>query len=207
LLDLYTTSSGGVCIKYYKIGNFWKHIPDKEHYAECPTCKVEESMEHVMIDCTAPGQAEVWHLAKVLWSMKGKEWPTISFGTALSCGISRILGEDYNKWDNRLFRILVSESAYFIWKLRCKRRIPTGDNPEAQHTTQEIQNRWLQMINGRLTLERLLTDKRRYGKKALSVQTVIKTWDGVLLDRTSLPDNWIKHNGVLVGIRPLCPPG
>jgi hypothetical protein len=125
-----------------------------------------------------------------------KEWPTISFGTIVSCGIPRILGDEYNKWDNRLFRILVSESAYLLWKFRCERRIPTGDNPELQHTTQEIQNRWLQIINGRLTLERLLTDKRRYGKKALSVQTVIKTWDGVLLDRTSLQDNWIKHNGV-----------
>jgi hypothetical protein len=56
-------------------------------------------------------------------------------------------------------------------------------------------------------MKRLLSDRRRYGKKALSVQMVIKTWDEILLDRMSLPDNWTKQARALVGIRPLCSPG
>jgi hypothetical protein len=96
---------------------------------------------------------------------------------------------------------------HFIWKLRCERRISMGDSPEAQHTTHEIHNRWLRVINNKLTMERLLTDRRRYGKKALSVQAVTQTWDEVLLDRMNLPNNWTKQAGVLVGIRPLRPPG
>jgi hypothetical protein len=193
--------------KVHKIGNFWDHIPNKEHYSQCPTCRVEETMEHILLDCAAPGQAAVWHLAKTLWALKRKEWPTVSIGTILSCGSTKILRDEYNKWDNRLYRILVSESTYFIWKLRCERRISMGDNPEAQHATHEIHNRWLHVINSRLTMERLLTDRRRYGKKALSVQSVTQTWDEILLDRMNLPNNWTKQAGVLVGIRPLHPPG
>jgi hypothetical protein len=158
-------------------------------------------MEHILLDCTVSGQAAVWHLAKTLWALKRKEWPTVSFGS------TKILRNEYNKWDNKLIRILISESAYFIWKLRCERCISMGNSPEAQHTTHEIHNRWLHVINSKLTMERLLINRRRYGKKALSVQSVTETWDEVLLDRMNLPNNWTKQAGVLVGIRPLHSPG
>jgi ribonuclease HI len=167
--------------KVHKIGNFWDHIPNKEHYSQCPTCRVEETMEHILLDCTAPGQAAVWHLAKTLWTLKGKEWPTVSFGTILSCGSTKILRDEYNKWDNRLFRILVSESAYFIWKLRCERRISMGDSPEAQHTGHEIHNRWLHVINSKLTMERLLMDTGN--RSAESVDDRVPNSDHILSER------------------------
>jgi hypothetical protein len=108
----------------------------------------------------------------------------------------------YKKGDNRLFHVLVSESAHLIWKLRCERRITHNDSPVGQLTPAKIHNRWLQIINSRLTMDRILTDKWRYGKKALRTKTVLDTWDEVLWDRTHLPNNWIKHTGVLVGIGP-----
>jgi hypothetical protein len=53
---------------------------------------------------------------------------------------------------NRLYRILMSESAFLIWKLRCERRITKEDNPEKFHSETEIHNRWVATINSRLNL-------------------------------------------------------
>jgi len=43
---------------------------------------------------------------------------------------------------------------------------------------------------------------KKYEAKGISVQTVLNTWSGTLKNELSLPDNWIKLSGVLVGIRP-----
>ena len=42
-----------------------------------------------------------------------------------------------------------------------------------------------------------------YGAKALAQHMVLHTWSGILLDEATLPDNWIGHPRVLVGIVPL----
>jgi len=44
---------------------------------------------------------------------------------------------------------------------------------------------------------------KRYGKRALATKIVLATWSGTLQDELSLPDNWIKQPGVLVGGGPL----
>jgi hypothetical protein len=191
----------------YKIGNFWDKIPEHEHYSLCPVCKVEKSMEHILLQCTIPGQQVIWNLARQLWELKKKRWPRISYGTILGCSLAKMTDNVYKRGDNRLFHILVSESAHLIWKLRCERRITHNDSPVGQLAPAEIHNRWLQIINSRLTMDRILTDKWRYGKKALRTKTVLDTWDEVLWDRTHLPNNWIQHTGVLVGIGPRRPPG
>ena len=103
---------------------------------------------------------------------------------------------------NRLFQILISESAFLIWKLRCERRIQREDNPDDHHSTKEIHNRWLATINKRLRLDCLLTDKRRYGKKATKASKVIQTWSGILYEEQNLPSDWHRQAGVLVGIKP-----
>ena len=108
---------------------------------------------------------------------------------------------------NRLYTILVSESAFFIWKIRCERRIQNNDDPDKFHTTTEIHNRWVNTMNKRLLLDQLMTNKSRYKKKVLEPRTILQTWDKVILNRENLPSNWIRQSGVLVGIRPQHPPG
>jgi hypothetical protein len=61
-------------------------------------------------------------------------------------------------------------------------------------------------MNNRLTMDRLLTDKRRYGKKALKPALITQTWNRVLYDEQNLLENWIQQSGVLMGIRSQCPP-
>jgi ribonuclease HI/exonuclease III len=193
----------------HRCGKYWEKIPQYEHRARCPTCNTEDSMEHILFECEVPGQSTIWSLAKKLWRKKHNNWPNLSYGTVLGCGMANFVNEEGAtlKGANRLFKIIISESAYLIWKIRCEQRIGNADNPEATHAEAEIHNRWVATMDRRLTLERLMTNKTRYGKKALKQKVVLQTWEGVLHDRESLPENWIQSTGVLVGTRPKRPPG
>ncbi|KAJ7912951.1 hypothetical protein B0H13DRAFT_1613020 [Mycena leptocephala] len=53
----------------YKIGEYWRNIPTFEHWADCRHCMVDDddSMEHILIDCEAPGREKLWELAQELW--------------------------------------------------------------------------------------------------------------------------------------------
>ena len=54
----------------HKCGKFWEKIPNFEQRSICPSCKIEESMEHILLECIAPGQATIWNIAKTLWQLK-----------------------------------------------------------------------------------------------------------------------------------------
>jgi hypothetical protein len=87
---------------------------------------------------------------------------------------------------------------YLIWELRNKRVLETF-TPATSH---EIHNRWVAKINSALKRDRLLTNRVRFGSLAIKKQLVLNTWSGTLLDEDSLPEDWIKFKGVLVGVRP-----
>jgi hypothetical protein len=40
----------------HKIGKYWEHIPDCEERATCQHCVVTKTLEHIMLECTHPGQ-------------------------------------------------------------------------------------------------------------------------------------------------------
>ncbi|KAJ7718045.1 hypothetical protein B0H16DRAFT_1666704 [Mycena metata] len=109
-----------------RIGKYWKHIPECEDRELCPTCGVTEDLDHIMVQCNRPGQAEVWKLAEKLWLKKGHTWPAPTVGAILGCRLATF------KADARLYTILVTESAHLIWKLRWK-------DPASER---EIHNRW-----------------------------------------------------------------
>jgi len=56
-------------------------------------------------------------------------------------------------------------------------------------------------------MNKLQTDKKRYGKRALQEKMVLQTWSGVLENEDNLPDNWIRMAGILVGSNPRHPRG
>ena len=109
--------------------------------------------------------------------------------------------------NNRLYRIVVSESAYLIWKLRCEWRIERDEDQARLHTESEIVACWLHMINGRLRIDCLMASTKRYGRKAVNRDMVEQTWRNVLHDERGLPDDWVLDSGVLVGMRAGRPPG
>lgn len=106
----------------------------------------------------------------------------------------------------RLYKIVISESAHFIWALRCERRITKEDDAPA-YGEDEVRNKWIHRMNTRLTLDRHTTDRKRYKSKAVKPATVLNTWGGTLSDEANLPDDWTRQSGVLVGIRARRPPG
>ncbi len=74
---------------------------------------------------------------------------------------------------NRLFTILVSESAHLIWRIRCERVIQREDDPERRHSEIETTNKWLLSLNNRLKTDIAQTNVTKYGALALAEKTVL----------------------------------
>jgi exonuclease III len=190
----------------YMVGSHWDRPSFNDELQARKNCRHqhcggEESLEHILFYCEAPGREKVWKLAKALWEKKNQTkqlWPGI--GMVISCGLARFKtpnGErDYGA--ERLYRILVSESAKLIWNLRLERVIPGKDETQ---TDAEIEARWYKTMNARLSLDRELSNKRKYGKKAIKKRYVLDTWAGTLEREEELPRDWAREGGVLVGIR------
>ncbi|KAH9941472.1 ribonuclease H-like domain-containing protein [Amylocystis lapponica] len=189
----------------YMIGDKWlrpNFSAEIQERSVCAHCGCTESMEHILTLCTAPGREEIWELAHELWSKKLREWTWPTMGSILACGLAEFLNAKGKpvRGDARLYRILVSESAHLIWKLRCERVI--GHDNQKLHSQDEIRNKWLAVINDRLGLDCATASVRRYGKKAIPAKLVQSTWKGTLLKEDTLPREWVREAGVLVGIEP-----
>ncbi|KAJ7139273.1 hypothetical protein C8R44DRAFT_727369 [Mycena epipterygia] len=186
----------------HRIGKYWTFIPECEERAVCNECDdAIEDLEHILLKCTCPGREIVWEAAETLWREKEEDWPTVSLGTILGCGLAEFRDNKgkVKQGTQRLYRILMSESAYLIWKLRNDRRIARNGSPA---TEQEIINRWKFTVNQRLQVDLVLANRPRKGKHpALAPQLVITTWSGTLDNEQNLPADWIREPRVLVGNR------
>jgi len=193
----------------FKIGKFWSRIEGYEQRGICSSCGAEETMEHILTECSAPGREQVWGLANRLWKMRADSDLPLNYRALLGCSLPnfRKTNDRPDKGLNRLFRIVVSESMYLIWKLRCERTIAWEGDPTRQHAPYEIHNKWLQAINARLRMDSVQTNKKIFKKKVIQPRLVLQTWDGCLKDGLHEERNWCGKTGVLVGIAPKHPPG
>jgi ribonuclease HI len=190
----------------YKVGQYWKNIPNHEERATCGCGAGDgiESMRHIMTECQYPGQKELWRLAGKLWERKGRGWPYMTPGLIIgSDEVSFPSGDDPTKPDvgaTRLFRLLVVETAYLIWLMRNERVIQHGN--AKMYSNAEIRNRLKTAINLRLTRDRLLTNRHKYGTKSINPHLVKSTWSGLLEEEEHLPRGWMttSTSGVLVSI-------
>jgi ribonuclease HI len=192
----------------HRIGNYWTNIPECEDRAVCKDCDEIEDLEHILIGCQSPGREIIWKAAETLWLERESDWPTVSLGTILGCGLAEFRDDKGKpkRGTQRLYRILMSESAYMIWRLRNDRVISRDGEPA---TTDEIMNKWKFVINQRLQVDRTLASRPKMGKRpALAPQLVLATWSNTLDDEYSLPADWLREPRVLVGSRafPQTPP-
>ncbi len=51
-----------------------------------------------------------------------------------------------------------------------------------------------------MQLDCTLSDRKKFQKKAIKISLVLKMWQGMLLQESSLPEDWTRENRVLVGI-------
>lgn len=185
-----------------KMGEYWKHIPGHEHKEMCQSCGTIDSMDHVLAECDIPGQKLIWALAKDLCLKKTQKWPGIhNTACVIAASLADFKSQDGKKQggNNRFYRIVITESAWLIWKLRNERVV--GGLPKEQWPSEDvIRNKWIAAINARLTLDIAMTHPR-FGKKSIPTKTVLRTWKGSLYDETALPDDWTRKGEVLVSTR------
>ncbi|KAF8295408.1 hypothetical protein DL93DRAFT_2091695 [Clavulina sp. PMI_390] len=212
----------------HKVGPYWRRIPNYKERSQCTgeTCKGElESMEHILLECPHNHGEAVWEIAQQILRKKEIDWPgNFSLDHIRACGITEICkNEDENNTRRpgatRLFTIIISECAFIIWKLRNERIFANktdandnnddNDEPQREITRTEAQNRALSALDTRLTVDCLTLrigklSPKQWGKHK---NKVLRTWSGVVVNRdgSSLPEDWIKTRGVLVGRLPRQP--
>lgn len=192
--------------KAQKIGEHWERMGEKfTNWGECKVCegKITECMQHILLECDAPDAKTVWALAEKLWQKKMKDgWPELrNIGSIIASTTPNFRTEEGKimAGANRLYKILITESAHLIWKLRNKRIFRGPDDEEFSSST-ETHNRWVRAINTRLELDIAMTNKKFERSGAIPRRRVLQTWRGVLKDEKSLPSDWIRSRGVLVDI-------
>ncbi len=185
-----------------RVGTYWEHIPGYEQRAVCHVCGVTESLEHILLECTTPGQKTVWELVNHTLARKAIppiQWSLGAAMGAIAAPFPRGGDNSLKTGQRRLFRIVVTESIHLIWKLRCHRVIECSDEPDRWATVPGVRSRWRAAMNRRLNMDRALTSGR-LGNRGVDKQLVLNTWCGVLADEENLPDDWTKKPGVLVGM-------
>lgn len=180
-----------------KCGPFWKHIPGYEQRATCQGCEREESVEHILLECDRRGQGRAWALARALWERTGHTWPHLDIGALLGVGTLDLPNASPGK--QRLLKIIIAETMWLVWRMRCERVIGHEDDSTWQHTTEEIENRWLNAINTRMTTDRIRTNTARFKSKASTREEVRDTWKSVSNMAAATDEKWFKEHGVLVG--------
>ncbi|KZP11171.1 ribonuclease H-like protein [Athelia psychrophila] len=193
----------------HKIGEYWGKCPGLEQRGWCYGCTQEEgstvteSMDHILLKCQEPGREIIWDLAERLWRMKMPGWPRLrNMGSITACTMAKFKTADgkHLAGANRLYRILITESAHLIWKIRNKCTFDPKPNEEyVKPTATEIHNRWVSAINSRLALDIAMTNKK-YEAKAIPRRKILQTWRGTLKNEQNLPPDWTRNSGVVVGI-------
>ncbi|KAI0686285.1 ribonuclease H-like protein, partial [Cytidiella melzeri] len=187
-----------------KVGKYWNHIPHFEERAKCTICHDEESIEHILTECNAPECKQIWQLCQRVWLKKvpNLPWPGTRLGNILGAALIDLRTPDKKRLHgaSRLYRIMITESAHLIWRMRCERRIDRQHLQHPEHSIPEIDRRWLAAMNSRILLDREMT-RKKYGKKALNKTLVLRTWSGTLRNEHNLPTDWI-NTGFLVGMGP-----
>jgi ribonuclease HI len=187
----------------HRVGHYWTHIPECQDRATCQYCGEEESLKHILLRRKSPGAEIIWNAAERLWKERELDWPEVSLGSILGCGLvdfKNDMGRP-SQSTRRLYKILMSESAYTIWIICNDRVISRSGEPLSEA---EIINKWTFNINQRLQQDIMLANRSTTRNRPRLVATLVReTWSGILDDEDKLPENWLKESRVLVGRRAL----
>ena len=182
-----------------RIGDYWNKIPNYEFHAKCTQCNhSNESLEHILTDCPSTEAMTIWNLLQRIWPTALGVWKKPLISEILGCGCLTppsthpIPPTKTTKGAARLKIILISESIHLIWALRCKRVI-NG----TRHSERNVETRWLNKINARLDIDRRMTASPHY---PTTISRLRHTWQHLITQNQSPPEDWATHPEVLVGI-------
>ncbi|KAI0645683.1 hypothetical protein C8Q79DRAFT_910315 [Trametes meyenii] len=184
-----------------RVGAFWKHVPGYERRAMCEMCGKEESMEHILTKCEAVGQKQLWSRARAVLEVKGITLPEMTMGLALGGHtVAKVgLGGREVAGVSRLAKIVITETTYLIWVLRCERVIGREDLHEKEHTVREVVARWENVVSRRFKIDKDLTKERVAGPRVLKGNLFKETWGWEGADEEWPARDWSRWPGVLVG--------
>lgn len=193
----------------HRVGKYWQKIPQYEHRAQCNSCNKIESMTHILTECQNTGQQQIWTLASQVLQNRGITIGEKTIGNVLSCCMPNIKLPNgrADKARNRLYTIIVTESLYLIWLIRCEWKIEKEEEAAHKHSQQEIKARWNFRINRRIRLDQAMGSRRPHDWRRLDKRLVLNTWRGSLTNEAQLPKDWIREKGVLVSTEDMRPPG
>ncbi len=142
----------------YRIGGKWLHFnPQYHERVYCTHCNNSlESMEHILMRCSSPGQNEVWELTRKLLELKDISWHQPEMSNVLACAAPVFKSQSGHRESRKehFYRIVVSSSVQTIWNAHCERVIQHNNAP---FSSEEIINKWKKKINRRLELDCLMT--------------------------------------------------
>ncbi len=188
----------------HKCGQYWLKIKNLEDRGLCQTCNTIESMQHIIFNCEANNCTYAWDIVKEICTLKNIPWPQgfdITMVMALPLLKIRSTSGKTRMGTTQLFLITASECAFYLWKARCKRLLDDSESTQGRTPPpQETRNCMIAILNERLELDHTLTSWKRYQNKALPGRLILRTWSGTLQNEHSLPEDWLRANGVLVGI-------
>ncbi|EJD54062.1 hypothetical protein AURDEDRAFT_25950, partial [Auricularia subglabra TFB-10046 SS5] len=162
----------------HKVGDYFSKMPAPwRDYAICEFCGETESIEHILLECTESRQEQIWGYVRTFMQHRLTEF-TPTLGTVLGCANVPCegWGGGRDSGRQRSYRIIVSESAFLIWKIRCEKRVGHADDKEWRISDDEVERRWKKVIATRFFRDHKLTNKRRYGRCALDKHEVWSTW-------------------------------
>ncbi|TRM66514.1 hypothetical protein BD626DRAFT_451541 [Schizophyllum amplum] len=192
----------------HRCGRHWKDIPECGDRVFCKHCSadgqdIEESIEHILTECTAPGRQAIWDEAKSLCEARNIPWSKPSMGAVLGNALMRFKDAEGKSrlGDNRFYRILISEGAYMVWLVRNERVVQNENDKTKYAAPAALKERLRAQLRRRHTIDKTMTDKRQFGVKAILQATVDDTWHHTDLERTAHPPNDVPQQArVLSGL-------
>ena len=142
----------------------------------------------------------------LLWAKKGLEWKGVRLEDIVNVGLTAgvISGPKTVPAQARLWRILITESAHLIWRLRCERVIGHDEDTNWEHTAKAVAAKWRRVMDSRLRQDVTATSPR-FGRLAVDAKLVRDTWRDLVPTQksASAQGQWTRSiDRVLVGIDP-----
>ncbi|KAL7277489.1 hypothetical protein ACG7TL_008410 [Trametes sanguinea] len=165
----------------FMLGRHWLRAtmpPELRERAECGICGGTESIQHILLECQATERTMGWELLRVLWERSGEQPIHPTWGTTVGAP-SIVLKDEAGARRSSVearWMILATETAYFVWKMRCERVI---QNQGVEFSAQEVATRWLAAVEGRMKMD-LCAAREYLGKRAPKRDAVEAVWKPLL---------------------------
>ncbi|KAI0698529.1 hypothetical protein C8T65DRAFT_577120 [Cerioporus squamosus] len=192
----------------HRLGAFWKNIPGYEARAACPFCGAEESMRHIVSECPNPWRLQVWEAAMCMLAQRKIPVEHLEYDHLLAACVMKVYDDAEPRAERRaatrLFRLVAVELVYLVWIMRCEWVIGRNGEGDRAFSPAEALARWMWRVNRKLKID-IARTKPYVRTGALAPNVVTATWQGLICDELTLPEDWTTVPGVLVGMHAVQP--